>query len=292
MPSAKRSRSADFVDPVQTPNYQQGSPEWATHRDVLGVLERRLRGQQDGNAQVGIAPRARGEGCSSSMHPVRSGSANCARGAPADPRREVGGLAVHAAVAFLTPLRPRSTYAEFGSCPRRGDPLHPASTSKLGSRTGLAAVRSLVLEPLSAARLYGCMEADVPWSLTYNEGDKSVFLDAALQERGERKRQELWRASCRAQGHFQYLFSRLPMVAAYLKAATRTVLALRVRVAHDSRTLQVAENHRHRLADQGERSGHALPPRGIFSNITTTRLPRATPPRRLRAVPDARLARG
>src|SRR5690348_16499103 len=36
-----------------------------------------------------------------------------------------------------------------------------------------------VLDPLSAARLYGCLEADVPWNLAYNEGEKSVFLDAA-----------------------------------------------------------------------------------------------------------------
>jgi hypothetical protein len=49
-----------------------------------------------------------------------------------------------------------------------------------------------VLDPLSAARLHRCLLEDVPWRLTYNEGEKSVFLDAAaLQELGERKQHEL-----------------------------------------------------------------------------------------------------
>jgi SM-20-related protein len=75
-----------------------------------------------------------------------------------------------------------------------------------------------VLDPLSAARLHRCLLEDVPWSLTYNEGEKNVFLDAEqLQELGERKQQELLqRLLSRAQECFQYLFRSYPMVTAYL----------------------------------------------------------------------------
>jgi len=99
-----------------------------------------------------------------------------------------------------------------------------------------------VLEPLSAARLYGCLEADVPWSLTYNEGEKSVFLDAAaLQERGERKQQELLASILsRAQGQFQYLFRSYPMVAAYLQGRDPELfLHSAFEWLNDSRTLEV-----------------------------------------------------
>jgi SM-20-related protein len=76
-----------------------------------------------------------------------------------------------------------------------------------------------VLDPLSAARLHRCLLEDVPWRLTYNEGEKSVFLDAAaLQELGERKQHELLqRLLSRAQDDFQYLYRSYPMVTAYVE---------------------------------------------------------------------------
>ena len=75
-----------------------------------------------------------------------------------------------------------------------------------------------VLDPLSAARLHRCLLEDVPWQLTYNEGEKNVFLDAAaLQELGERKQQDLLqRVLSRAQDRFQYLYRSYPMVRAYM----------------------------------------------------------------------------
>jgi Rps23 Pro-64 3,4-dihydroxylase Tpa1-like proline 4-hydroxylase len=76
-----------------------------------------------------------------------------------------------------------------------------------------------VLEPLSAARLHRCLVADVPWRLTYNDGEKNIFLDReALEALGDRQQHELVQGILtRAQDRFQYLFRSYPMVTAYVK---------------------------------------------------------------------------
>jgi SM-20-related protein len=76
-----------------------------------------------------------------------------------------------------------------------------------------------VLEPASAARLYACLATDVPWRLTYNEGRKNVFVDAAeLEKLGERNRQDLvHNILSRARNEFQYLFRTYSMVTRYLQ---------------------------------------------------------------------------
>jgi SM-20-related protein len=99
-----------------------------------------------------------------------------------------------------------------------------------------------VLDPLSAARLHRCLLEDVPWRLTYNEGEKNVFLDAAaLQDLGERKQQELLqRLLSRAQDRFQYLFRSYPMVTAYLEGREPALLLhAAFEWLNDARTLAV-----------------------------------------------------
>jgi SM-20-related protein len=99
-----------------------------------------------------------------------------------------------------------------------------------------------VLEPLSAARLHGCLQAAVPWHLTYNEGQKNVFLDAAaLEELGDGKQHALLTSIlARAQDGFQYLFRSYPMVAAYLKGQDPDLFLHYVfEWLNDSRTLEV-----------------------------------------------------
>jgi SM-20-related protein len=99
-----------------------------------------------------------------------------------------------------------------------------------------------VLTPSSAARLHGCLLAEVPWRLTYNEGDKNLFLDvAALEELGEQRRHELVQGVLwRAQHHFQYLFRSYPMVTAYLKGEDPELFLHYVfEWLNDARTLEV-----------------------------------------------------
>ncbi|HUQ53704.1 MAG TPA: 2OG-Fe(II) oxygenase family protein [Gammaproteobacteria bacterium] len=99
-----------------------------------------------------------------------------------------------------------------------------------------------VLDALSAARLHRCLVEDVPWQLTYNEGEKNVFLDAAaLQELGERKQHELLqRVLVRAQSQFQYLFRSYPMVKAYVENSEPGLLLHAVfEWLNDPRTLAV-----------------------------------------------------
>jgi SM-20-related protein len=98
------------------------------------------------------------------------------------------------------------------------------------------------LEPLSAARLHGCLLATVPWRLTYNEGQKNVSLDAAaLEELGDGKQHTLLTSILsRAQDGFQYLFRSYPMVAAYLKGEDPDLFLHYVfEWLNDSRTLEV-----------------------------------------------------
>jgi SM-20-related protein len=75
------------------------------------------------------------------------------------------------------------------------------------------------LDASSAARLYACLLADVPWRLTYNEAEKNVFLDpAALSALTDRAQHQLVQSILsRAQERFQYLFRTYPMVSAYVK---------------------------------------------------------------------------
>lgn len=99
-----------------------------------------------------------------------------------------------------------------------------------------------VLEPASAARLHGCLAADVPWRLAYNEGHENVFLDlTALRELGDRKQQELVQAILvRAQERFQYLYRSYPMVTAYLRGEDPELFLHAVfEWLNDSRTLAV-----------------------------------------------------
>ena len=98
------------------------------------------------------------------------------------------------------------------------------------------------LEPVSAARLYACLLADVPWHLTYNEGEKNVFIDAAaLQDRDDRTQQALLTAVLsRAQTDFQYLFRSYPMVSAYVQGHDPELFLHYVfEWLNDSRTLEV-----------------------------------------------------
>ena len=98
------------------------------------------------------------------------------------------------------------------------------------------------LDPLSAARLHGCLMADVPWRLTYNEAQKNVFLDAAaLEALGDDKQHALLASILsRAQDGFQYLFRSYPMVAAYLKGDDADLFLHYVfEWLNDSRTLEV-----------------------------------------------------
>jgi Rps23 Pro-64 3,4-dihydroxylase Tpa1-like proline 4-hydroxylase len=73
------------------------------------------------------------------------------------------------------------------------------------------------LEESSAARLYACLETEVPWRLIYNEGEKQTSLDEqALAKLGtDGQREVLHRVLTRAQDHFQYLYRSFPMVTAY-----------------------------------------------------------------------------
>jgi SM-20-related protein len=73
------------------------------------------------------------------------------------------------------------------------------------------------LEASSAARLYACLEAEVPWRLVYNEGEEQVVLDEqALAKLGaDGQREILQRVLIRAQDTFQYLYRSFPMVTAY-----------------------------------------------------------------------------
>src|SRR6185503_15785781 len=99
-----------------------------------------------------------------------------------------------------------------------------------------------VLDPLSAARLHRCLLEDVPWSLTYNDAENNVFLDAEqLQELGERKQQELLqRVLSRAQDRFQYLYRSYPMVRAYLEGRDPGLLLhAAFEWLNDARTLAV-----------------------------------------------------
>ncbi len=98
------------------------------------------------------------------------------------------------------------------------------------------------LEPLSAARLYHCLSADVPWRLTYNEGKQNVFVDAAaLEKLGDQKRHELVQAVLsRAQDGFQYLFRSYPMVTTYVRGLDPDLFLHTVfEWLNDSRTLAV-----------------------------------------------------
>jgi SM-20-related protein len=98
------------------------------------------------------------------------------------------------------------------------------------------------LEPVSAARLYASLLADVPWRLTYNEREKNVFLDAAaLQALGDHAQHELLTAVLsRAKDHFQYLFRSYPMVSAYVQGHDPTLLLHAVfEWLNDARTLEV-----------------------------------------------------
>jgi SM-20-related protein len=98
------------------------------------------------------------------------------------------------------------------------------------------------LAPVSAARLYASLLADVPWRLTYNEGEKNVFLDAtALQALGDRAQHELLTAVLsRARDHFQYLFRSYPMVSAYVQGHDPALLLHSVfEWLNDARTLEV-----------------------------------------------------
>ena len=98
------------------------------------------------------------------------------------------------------------------------------------------------LAPVSAARLYACLLADVPWQLTYNEGHKNIFLDAAaLKALGDRAQHELLTAVLsRAQDRFQYLFRSYPMVSAYVQSHDPELLLHAVfEWLNDSRTLEV-----------------------------------------------------
>ena len=73
------------------------------------------------------------------------------------------------------------------------------------------------LEAPSAARLYACLEDEVPWRLVYNEGEKQITLDEqALSKLGaDGQREILQRVLVRAQDQFQYLYRSFPMVTAY-----------------------------------------------------------------------------
>jgi Rps23 Pro-64 3,4-dihydroxylase Tpa1-like proline 4-hydroxylase len=82
----------------------------------------------------------------------------------------------------------------------------------------------------------------VPWSLTYNEGDRNVVLDAAaLRELGDRESHEILRAIlARAQDRFQYLFRSYPMVTAYVRGESPELFLHYVfEWLNDSRTLDV-----------------------------------------------------
>ena len=73
------------------------------------------------------------------------------------------------------------------------------------------------LEAPSAARLYACLEDEVPWRLVYNEGEQQITLDEqALSKLGaDGQREILQRVLVRAQDQFQYLYRSFPMVTAY-----------------------------------------------------------------------------
>jgi SM-20-related protein len=99
-----------------------------------------------------------------------------------------------------------------------------------------------VLEPSSAARLHGSLSAEVPWRLTYNEGDKNIFLDAAaLGDLGDLRQHELVRGILsRAQDHFQYLFRSYPIVTAYVQGEDPDLfLHYAFEWLNDARTLEV-----------------------------------------------------
>jgi SM-20-related protein len=99
-----------------------------------------------------------------------------------------------------------------------------------------------VLERVSAARLHGCLAAEVPWRLTYNEGSKNIFLDSAgLEQLGERKQHELVQSILtRAQEHFQYLFRSYPMVTTYVQGEDPELFLHYVfEWLNDPRTLEV-----------------------------------------------------
>jgi SM-20-related protein len=119
--------------------------------------------------------------------------------------------------------------------------LDVAAAARAFARHGRVRIAD-VLDPLSAARLHRCLVEDVPWRLTYNEGHKNIFLDAAaLQELGERKQHELLqRVLSRAQDQFQYLFRSYPMVTAYLEGSEPALLLHAVfEWLNDARTIAV-----------------------------------------------------
>lgn len=99
-----------------------------------------------------------------------------------------------------------------------------------------------VLKPSSAEILRGSLLSEVPWRLTYNDGDKNVVLGAdALENLGDRGRHELLQGILtRAQDHFQYLFRSYPMVSTYVKGEDPQLFLHHVfEWLNDPRTLDV-----------------------------------------------------
>jgi SM-20-related protein len=161
----------------------------------------------------------------------------------------MGSLPIHA-----KPPAVLSRYGDFASAAGMHNP-DPVTDEPIRFNTALdvsAAARVFAqhgrvhiaeaLEPLSAARLHACLLGDVPWRLTYNEGERNIFLDAAaLENLGDRKQHEVLTAVLsRAQDQFQYLFRSYPMVSAYVEGHDPELfLHYAFEWLNDARTLEV-----------------------------------------------------